>query len=206
MRVAILGGTGPFGRGLARRLAAAGNEVVIGSRDAERAREVASAVGATGARNEAATGGADLVVLAVAAESAVEAARTLRPLLAAAPLLSVGSEVDFGRGLARPFARDRSLAERISEVIDCPVVAGLHSIAARKLEADSTLDEDAFICGNDVEAKQLVAGIAAELVAGRVIDAGPLAAARALEGMTAVLLNVNRRYKTHAGLRVTGLP
>jgi predicted dinucleotide-binding enzyme len=85
-------------------------------------------------------------------------------------------------------------------------VAGLHSLAASNLGGDDAPEEDALLCGDDAEAKALALEIAARITAGRAVDAGPLASARALEGMTAVIVNVNRRYKTHAGLRVTGLP
>ena len=201
MRVAIIGGTGPFGRALATRLAEAGDDVTIGSRDAERARDAGAELGVRGARNEDAVAGAEIVVLGVSAEAALETARAL-PV--DAPLLSVASELDFGGGGARPAADALSLAERIAEVAGGPVVAGLHSLAAGKL-ARARPDEDAFVCGDDPEAKELALGLAARVVAGRAVDAGPLACARALEAMTAVMVNVNRRYKAHSGLRVTGL-
>jgi 8-hydroxy-5-deazaflavin:NADPH oxidoreductase len=205
MRIAIVGGTGPFGRALAERLIEAGDEVVIGSREAARAEETAAALGAVGKTNEEAVGGVDLVVLAVDAGAVLESAGLLRSLLQTAPVLSVASELEFAAGSARPVPATHSLAERISDALDVPVVAGLHSLAARTL-VRSPPDEDAFVCGNDREAKALALELADKVVAGRAIDAGPLAVARALEGMTAVLVNVNRRYKTHAGLRVTGLP
>lgn len=201
MKVAILGGTGKFGRALATRLAEAGDDVVIGSRDEERARQTAAELGVRGARNDE-VADVELVVLAVEAGAALETARALR---LEAPLLSVAAEVDFDAGIARPPARPQSLAERVAEAVDVPVAAGLHSLAALKL-AKAAPDEDVFVCGDDEEAKQLALALAAKVVRGRAIDAGPLEAARALEAMTAVLLNVNRGYKTHAGLRVTGLP
>jgi len=200
MRVAIVGGTGKFGRALATRLAAAGDEVVIGSRDAGRAKEIAAALGVRGAANDQ-VGRVDLVVLAVEAGAALPTARGLR---FEAPLLSVAAEVEFDAGVARPAAQVESLAERIAEAVDVPVAAGLHTIAALKL-AKSLPDEDAFVCGDDEEAKRRALELAAKIVKGRAIDAGPLETARALEAMTAVLLNVNRAYKTHAGLRVTGV-
>jgi NADPH-dependent F420 reductase len=200
MRVAILGGTGKFGRALATRLAAAGDEVVIGSRDADRAREIAAELGVRGARNDD-VGEVDLVVLAVEAGAALA---TVRDLQLRAPLLSVAAEVEFAAGKARPGLEGLSLAERVAGAVDVKVAAGLHSLAAVKLAA-SAPDQDAFICGDDDEPKELALELAAKVVAGRAIDAGPLANARALEAMTAVLLNVNRGYKTHAGLRVTGL-
>lgn len=201
MRVAIVGGTGPFGRALATRLRQAGDDVLIGSRDAERASTVAHALGVRGERNDQIVGDVDLVVLAVDAEAALETVRTLR---LSSPLLSVGSELRFADGIALPAPEARSLAERISDGVSVPVVAGLHTLAAAKLVRDR-LDEDALVCGDDADAKTQALELAEKLVAGRAVDAGPLAAARALEAMTAVLVNVNRRYKTHSGLRVTGL-
>jgi predicted dinucleotide-binding enzyme len=88
--------------------------------------------------------------------------------------------------------------------VRAPVVAGLHSIAAASLEAEPP-EEDALVCGDDPAAKELALAFAAKLVAGRALDAGPLASARALEGMTAVIVNLNRRYKAHAGVRITGV-
>ena len=203
MRIAILGGTGPFGRGLATRLVAEEVEVIIGSRDPDRARAIAREIGCVGLRNEAAVAGMDLVVLAVAAEAAAATAQAVRDWLRS-PLLSVASELDFAGGTARPRADTRSLAERVSQIVDVPVLAGLHSLAAGKLAREKP-DEDALICGNDADGKKLALTLAERVVAGRAIDAGPLAVARTLEGMTAVILNVNRAYKAHAGLRLTGI-
>jgi len=133
-------------------------------------------------------------VLATKADAAVE---TARALVFAAPVLSVASDLRSDEA--------RSIAERVADVVDVPVVAGLHSLAAGKL-SDEPPDEDALVCGDDADAKRLALDVAQRLVRGRAIDAGPLRSARALEAMTGVLVSVNRRYKAHAGLRVTGLP
>jgi NADPH-dependent F420 reductase len=204
MRVAVLGGTGSFGQAVATRLVAAGIDVVIGSRDAERALEAASAVGADGATNAAAVNGVDLVVLAVKADAAVDTARELREAIGQTPVLSVASELSFGPGGVKPSPDATSVAQRTQDVLDAPVVAGLHSLAAATL-SDAPPDEDALVCGDDADAKVLALELAQRLVSGRAIDAGPLAGARALEGMTAVIVNVNKRYKAHAGIRITGL-
>jgi hypothetical protein len=204
MRVAVLGGTGSFGQAVATRLVAAGIDVVIGSRDAERALEAASAVGADGATNAAAVNGVDLVVLAVKADAAVDTARELREAIGQTPVLSVASELSFGPGGVKPSPDATSVAQRTQDVLDAPGVAGLHSLAAATL-SDAPPDEDALVCGDDADAKVLALELAQRLVSGRAIDAGPLAGARALEGMTAVIVNVNKRYKAHAGIRITGL-
>ena len=205
MRVAIVGGTGPFGTALAKRLKAAGDSVVLGSRDEARARDVAAPLGVDGAENEEAVRGAELVVLATKADAAVETARDLAAAIGDAPVLCVASDLRFAKDGVRPGADATSIAERVAEVVSGPVVAGLHSLAASNLGADEVPDEDALVCGDDAEAKALALELAARVTGGRALDAGPLASARVLEGLTAVIVNLNRRYKAHAGLRVTGI-
>lgn len=205
MKVAVVGGTGSFGQAVATRLVDAGVDVVIGSRDAERAREAAEPLGATGAANADAVRGVDLVLLAVKAEAAVDTARELRAAIGSTPVLSVAAELSFGPGGVKPTAEATSIARRIQDELDAPVVAGLHSLAASNL-SEAPPEEDALVCGDDPDAKQLALDLAGRLVSGSAVDCGPLASARALEGMTAVIVNVNKRYKAHAGLRVTGLP
>ena len=205
MRIAVLGGTGSFGRAVAVRLREAGYDVVIGSRDAERAAAAAAEISVEGDANGAACAGADLVVLATKADAAVETARELRAEIGSTPVLSVAAELAFGPGGVTPTAEATSIAQRIQEELDAPVVAGLHSLAASNLGGAEAPDEDTLVCGDDADAKALVLEVAQRLTSGRAVDAGPLASARALEGMTAVIVNVNKRYKAHAGLRVTGL-
>jgi NADPH-dependent F420 reductase len=205
VRVAIVGGTGPFGRALAGRLIAGGLDVVIGSRDAARAKEAAGELGAVGMTNADACAGSDLVILAVNADAALDTARGLSEAIGATPVLSVASELDFSKRGVLPSAEATSLAERIQRELDAPVVAGLHSLAAVSLGADELPDEDAFVCGDDADAKAAALEVATHLTSGRALDAGPLASARALEGLTAVIVNLNKRYKGHAGIRVTGL-
>lgn len=209
MRIAILGGTGSFGRALAGRLVALGeDDIVIGSRDAARAHAAAQELGGGrvhGATNEDAVAGADLAVLAVKADTALETARGVAEALGVTPLLSVASAIRFEKGVGMlPDPEARSLAERVQDVVRAPVTAGLHSIAAANLD-EAPPDEDALICGDDPRAKEVSLELAGKLVAGRALDAGPLASARALEGLTAVIVNLNRRYKAHAGIRISGI-
>jgi NADPH-dependent F420 reductase len=209
VNIAVLGGTGSFGKALAHRLVAVGeDDIVIGSRDAERAQHTADDLGGgrvTGATNEDAVRGADIVVLAVKADSALDTARTVAAHLGTTPLLSVASLISVQKGVgAFPDPDALSLAERIQQIVDAPVAAGLHSIAALDLEAELP-DEDTFVCGDDPDAKALALELAAKVVGGRALDAGPLGNARALEGLTALIVNLNRRYKTRTGIRVTGI-
>jgi 8-hydroxy-5-deazaflavin:NADPH oxidoreductase len=207
MKVAILGGTGSFGRALAARLVAAGeDEIVIGSRDEDRARGAAAELGpdVTGATNADAVVDVDLAVLAVKADGALDTAREIAEALGDAPLLCVASELTFTKSGVLPDPDPRSLAERVQELVAGPVVAGLHSIAASNL-GDDPPEEDAFVCGDDDAAKELALELAQRVVAGRALDTGPLAGARTLEGLTAVIVNLNRRYRAHAGIAVTGI-
>jgi 8-hydroxy-5-deazaflavin:NADPH oxidoreductase len=205
MRVAIVGGTGAFGRALAIRLKEFDWEVVIGSRDRARARETAAKLGVEGATNEAAVGRADLVVLATKADAALGTAHELREAIGATPVLSVVSELEFtGRGVL-PREGRTSLAEELQAALDAPVAAGLHSLAASNLGGADRPAEDALICGDDEQAKALSLELAAHLTSGRALDAGPLESARVLEGLTAVIVNLNKRYRGHAGVRITGL-
>ncbi len=205
MRVAVVGGTGDFGLALAQRLAEAGDHVVIGSRDVERARSKASQAGAAGgATNVDAVRGVDIVVLAVKAEAAIPTAAELADAIGETPVLSVASELRFTKSGVHPTQDDRSIAERTQDVLRAPVAAGLHSLAAVSL-AGGKADGDALVCGDDSLAKDLALELASKVVSGRALDAGPLTSARALEGMTAVIVNLNRRYKGHAGVRIVGL-
>jgi NADPH-dependent F420 reductase len=205
VKVALVGGTGAFGAALATRLKQAGYEVVLGSRDAERARTAAAELGVAGATNEDAVRGAGLVILATKADAALETARQLSGAIGTTPVLCVASELRFTKDGVLPSGEPTSIAERLTEIVQGPVVAGLHSLAASTLGGEEPPDEDVLVCGDDAEAKALVLELAATVADGRALDAGPLASARALEGLTAVIVNLNKRYRAHAGLRITGI-
>lgn len=205
MKIGIIGGTGDFGRALAKRLHAAGDDVVIGSRDAGRARSTAEELGIEGGLNQEIVRGPDLVVLAVSAGAAVQTATSLARAIGSTPLLSVASELRFGEGGVRPGSEGPSVAEQVDAIVPGPVAAGLHSLAAGTLGGDRPPDEDALVCGDDPDTKALALELAGRIVAGRALDAGALANARALEALTAVIVSLNRRYRGHAGIRVTGL-
>ena len=209
MRVAIVGGTGSFGLALAQRLAAAEYDVVIGSRDAGRAVEAADSLGiprVTGAVNAEACRQAGLVVLATKADGAVDTARELRDAIGTKPVLSVAAELTFAANGVLPTPDATAVAVRVQEVVEGPVIAGLHSLAARNLGREEPPEEDVLVCGDDADAKAIVLELAERITSGRAIDCGPLPSARALEGLTAVIVNVNKRYKAHAGVRLSGIP
>ena len=205
MRIALVGGTGSFGQALAKRLVEAGYEVVIGSRDADRAAAAAADLGAEGATNADACKDADLVVLATKAEATLPTVDELASAIGSTPVLSVAAELTFGPAGVLPTAEATSVAARIQERVRGPVIAGLHSLAARNLGGEEAPEEDVLVCGDDPEAKAIVLELAERITSGRAVDCGPLASARALEGLTAVIVNVNKRYKAHAGIRVSGI-
>jgi NADPH-dependent F420 reductase len=206
MKVAIVGGTGTFGRALARKLRGLGYDVHVGSRDAQRGRERAIELGVEGGTNEEVVRGAELVILATKSNAALDTARDLVDAIGDTPVLCVASDLAFTDAGVLPGRVERSLAEELSEIVRGPVASGLQSLSAAHLAALEPPDEDALICGDDQRAKLPALELADQLVRGRAIDVGPLANSRALEAMTAVLLNVNREYGVTAGLRLTGLP
>jgi 8-hydroxy-5-deazaflavin:NADPH oxidoreductase len=205
MNVAIVGGTGAFGRALAARLRDLGFDVAVGSRDHQRGWERGVELGVRGGSNAEIVADADIVVLAVKSNAAIETGRGLAEAIGDTPVLCVASDVVFTENGVLPGHEQRSLAEELAEVISAPVASGLQSVSAAELAGEDPVDQDALICGDDPRAKEPALELGQKLVAGRAIDAGPLANSRALEAMTAVILNVNRRYRAHAGLRLTGL-
>ena len=206
MRIAIVGGTGNFGRALTERFRAAGHDVVLGSRDEGRAREIAIVLGVEGGANADVVRTADVVVLATRSNAALATAQELAEAIGTTPILCVASDLRFTETGVLPGTEGRSLAEQIADVVSAPLAAGLQSVSAVELTGLEPPDQDALVCGDDPAAKDLALELAGQIVAGRAIDGGPLANARALEGMTSVILNVNKRYRAHAGIRLTGLP
>jgi 8-hydroxy-5-deazaflavin:NADPH oxidoreductase len=206
VKVAVVGGTGAFGRALAQRLREIGVDVLLGSRDSQRARERALVIGVSGGANEDVVRDADLVVLSVPGRAALETARGLAYAIGTTPVLSVASDLRFTEDGVLPGRLGRSLAEEVADVLSAPLAAGFQSLAAAHLAAAEPPDEDVLVCGDEPVAKDVALELGARLVRGRAVDAGPLANARALEAMTAVILNVNRRYHARAGIRLTGIP
>lgn len=196
--IGLVGGSGDFGQGLAERLRRAGEEVVIGSRTPRD--DFVS--------NEDAALGSALVFLCVPPEGVEPTARALAAALAGRIVVSAASPVVFRDGRPAANVGEVSLAELAQRAApEARVVSAFQTVSAKALaRADSPLDEDVLLCGDDAEAKGVVAELAERLVEGRAVDCGRLEVARWVEPLTTVLLNVNRRYKANSGIRVTGLP
>lgn len=214
MKIAIIGGTGNLGYGLALRLANAGHEVVVGSRTAQKAIQAAAEGNAAlgrellqGADNTSAAADAEVIILSVPFE-AQEA--TLTSLAAAtAGKVVVDATVPLAQGdptvVAMP--SEGSAAERAQRLLPAArVVAAFHHVGAKALtKLDKPVETDVLVCGDDPEAKAAVIGLTAALGT-RGFDCGPLRQAQALERITPLLIGLNIRYKKrHTGLRLTGL-
>jgi 8-hydroxy-5-deazaflavin:NADPH oxidoreductase len=196
--IGIVGGTGDFGQGLAERLRRLGEDVELGSRTPHD--EFVS--------NRDCAEDSDIVFLSVPPAGVAEMCLNLAANLEGKVVVSVASPVVFEDGKAGAAPGEISLAELAAQAAPgARVVAGFHTVSAKALaRVDEPLAEDVILCGDDQDAKAVVADLAERLVDGRAVDAGRLEVARWLEPLTAVLLNVNRRYKASTGVRVTGLP
>ena len=207
--VAVLGGTGPQGRGLARRLSMAGSSVVLGSRDGERAAAAAQALptGVTGADNAAAARAADLVVVAVPWEGHRELLVALAADLAGKVVVDCVNPLAFDRQGAYALAVEEGSAAQQAQAVlpDSRVVAAFHHLSAVLLldESVERVDTDVLVLGDDREATDLVQALADRIPGMRGVYGGRLRNAAQVEALTANLISVNRRYKAHAGLRIT---
>jgi 8-hydroxy-5-deazaflavin:NADPH oxidoreductase len=209
--VGILGGTGDQGRGLARRLAMAGNRVIIGSRDAGRAAAAAASVGSAprvaGAANEEAARAADLVIAAVPWEGHSDLLARLAGTLEGKIVVDCVNPLGFdARGCYPVGVPEGSAAEQAAAVLPGSTVVGaFHHVSATLLldPEVAELDQDVLVLGDDRHATDLVQALAERIPGVRGVYAGRLRACGPVEGLTANLVAVNRRYKAHAGLRVT---
>jgi NADPH-dependent F420 reductase len=214
MTIAILGGTGKEGAGLAARWALAGHEIIVGSREPTRAQARAAELRARtagaairGASNAEAAREGEMVVVALPAPGLTTTLPALRDACRGKVVVSTVVALDFtGPRLFTPPAAGSSAEEAQALLPEARVVAAFHHIAAHELEAtDQPIDCDLLLCGDDEEAKRTVAALGASMGL-RPIDVGPLSNAGPLEGITAVLVAINRRYRRKgAGIRITGL-
>jgi len=218
--IPIVGGTGALGSGLAIRLAAAGHRVAIGSRDAGRAEEAAAKVrdkvpGADvrGLGNAEAAVLGPIVFLTVPFRAQSENLTNLRQALTEGQIL-VDATVPLAAAVSGKATRllgvpQGSAAQQAQEMVPdgVTVVSALHSVSAATLaDLESELDEDVPVCGDRKADKQRVAAIVGSVAGLRPVNAGALETARLIEGLTPLLISINIRNKTHAGIRFTGLP
>ncbi|MFJ2029142.1 NADPH-dependent F420 reductase [Streptosporangium sp. NPDC087985] len=209
--IGILGGTGDQGKGLARRFAMAGHPVLIGSRSAERAREAAESIGlsARGAENATVAAEADVVIVAVPWEGHRSTLESLRAELAGKIVIDCVNPLGFDRQGAYALAvEEGSAAQQAAAVLpDSRVVAAFHHVSAVLLLdpeiAEVTLD--VLVLGDDREATDTVQALAGRIAGVRGVYGGRLRNAHQVEALTANLISVNRRYKAHAGFRITDI-
>lgn len=219
--IAILGGTGPQGRGLALRWATAGESVIIGSRDGNRAQSVAQEIsqkigrGApiTGVENSDACANADVYVLTVPFDGQAELLKQLKPAMkpgsilidATVPLAAtVGGRPSRVLGVWQGSAAQQS-AELVAKGVT--VVGAFHNVSAELLNGDAPIDCDVIICTDNDDARKVASDLAEKIPGIRAVDGGKLENARIVEQITALLITLNIRHKVHsAGIRITGLP
>lgn len=213
--IAVLGGTGPQGRGLARRFAQAGLRVVLGSRSAERAQEIAATLAeatggeVSGAANvDAATAG-DIVLVVVPWDGHAELLRELAPALAGKIVVDCVNPLGFDKkgAYALPVEEGSATEQAAAILTESTVVGAFHNVSAVLLEDPEVTEvpTDVLVLGEDREATDLVQALADVVPGMRGIFGGRLRNAHQVEALTANLISVNRRYKAHAGVRVTDL-
>ena len=220
MTIAIIGGTGAEGSGLALRWARAGETVIIGSRDAQRAKETADKLNRlagikgrlSGDENKSACEKSDIVVLTVPFLAQVETLKYIKPALRAGQIFvdatvplaaSVGGRLSRTVGVWQGSAAQQA-AEFIPEGV--AVVAAFHNTSAEVLQGEAEVDCDVIVCSDDKEAVRKVRELARKISGVRALDGGKLENARIVEAITALLVGFNIRHKGHSGLRITGLP
>jgi 8-hydroxy-5-deazaflavin:NADPH oxidoreductase len=217
--IPILGGTGALGYGLALRWARAGEKVVIGSRDANRAQEAAEKLngevpgaGVEGYENHEAASKGPVVFLTVPFRAQSETLTNLKEALSDGQIL-VDCTVPLAAALSGKATRtigvwQGSAAQQADEMTPAgvTVVSALHTVSAPVLSGDGRLDEDVLICGDKKAPKAKVADLIQRIDGLRAVNAGALEMARIVETLTPMLISVNARYKTHAGIKLTGLP
>ncbi len=218
--IAILGGTGAAGMGLALRWARAGETIIIGSRDAQRAQQAADQIKTqageraqvSGLENSAACAAATLLVLTVPFENQAALLKQLKPAIRSGSILvdatvplaaSVGGRASRTLGVWQGSATQQA-AELVPKGVS--VVAAFHNLSAELLNGKDPLDCDVIVCSDDANALQLTRTLASKIPGVRALDGGKLENARILEQITALLVGMNIRHKGHSGIRITGLP
>ena len=215
MKIAIFGGTGDLGRGLAINFAAAGHEIIVGSRSQERADQAADGLREalpegtfTPLENVAAAEAGELAIVSIPWEGIEATIPPMAEALAGKIVISVVNALNFGKSgaLAVRDVPNGSCAQQIQELApEAKVVVAYNNLPAAGLQHREHLGADVLVCGKSKAAREEVIELTKAIPGTRAHDAGPLANARIIEGMTAVIINLNRRYKGEASLAVEGL-
>jgi NADPH-dependent F420 reductase len=217
--IAIIGGTGPAGMGLALRWARAGETIIIGSRDEQRAqlaavaiqRKVGTQANISGLENSLACAAADILLLTVPFEGQATILKQLRNSITEGSIVidaTVPLAAAVGGRASRPLGVwQGSAAQQAAELVPkgISVVAAFHYLSADLLYGDDPLECDVVVCSDDPDAAQLTRELAAKIPGVRALDGGKLENARIVEQITALLIGLNIRHKGHAGIRITGL-
>src|SRR6201997_1937625 len=218
--IAIIGGTGPAGMGLALRWVRAGETVIIGSREHGRARLAAESIKSrvgneariSGMENSAACAASDILMLTVPFEGQASLLKKLKSSITAGSIL-IDATVPLASAIGGRASRtlavwQGSAAQQAAETVAGAGggVAAFHNVSAELLGTDTPLDCDVIVCSDDHDAAQLTRELAEKIPGVRGIDGGKLENARIVEQITALLIGMNFRYKGHAGIRITGLP
>src|SRR5690242_19631439 len=219
--IAILGGTGPEGSGLANRLARAGERIVIGSRDASRAQEAArqlrAQVGGSpqieGAENASAATQCDIAILTIPFSGQAPLLKQLKSVWKPGTVV-IDTTVPLAAAVGGSPTRmlgvwQGSAAEAAAELLPSglSIAAAFHNLSAELLAGDATVDCDVLVCSDDENAKKVAMELAVKIPGVRALNGGKLESARIVESVTALLIGLNIRYKVHsAGVRFTGLP
>jgi len=215
MRIAIFGGTGDLGRGLAINFAAAGHEIIVGSRSQERADQAAAGLAEalpegtfTPLENVAAAEQGEIAIVSIPHEGIESTIPPMADALAGKLVISVANALRFGKSgaIAIRDVPSGSCGQLIQELApEAKVVVAYNNLPAAGLQHREHLGADVLVCGKSREAREQVIELTKAIPGTRALDAGPLANALIVEGMTAVVINLNRRYKGEASLAVTGL-
>ncbi len=215
--IVIVGGTGPAGSGLAQRWARAGEHVVIGSRDAKRAQEIAAKIATKtggkveGAENLAAVAQGDVVVLAIPFPGHAALIKKLRPALRKDVVVidvTVPLASDVGGHSTRTIGVwQGSAAQQAAEMLPgIAVAAAFQNVAAGVLAGEAPVECDVIVCTDDPRAREVTADLATKIPGVHAVDGGKLENARIVEQLTALLITINKRHKSHtAGVRITGI-
>jgi len=214
--LAFIGGTGPEGLGLAARFAAAGHEIVIGSRSPERAQQAVEKikarvpqVRATGMANQEAVGRGDIVFVTIPFGGHRDTLEALASAIGAKVVVDVVSPLSFEGGkIAAITVPEGSAAEQAQALLpQAQVVAAFHHLDASQLmRVEEPAEVDVLVCGDHQEAKERVMALAEKIEGVRALDGGRLANSRYLEEFTALLLSLNKTYKAHTSLKIAGIP